>query len=109
LTTVDSAPKRMLKLTVRVRARDGHQGKPITDLLMSLYKSHGFKGATVVQGVRGYGKHGVSRADVLGLSMNVPVVVETVDEEGKIRSILPDVKAIVGSNGLATIEPVEVL
>lgn len=99
----------MLKLTVRVRARDQHDGKLIPDLLLSLYKSHGVSGATILQGVRGYGKHGVSRVDVLGLSLNVPMIVETVDDQEKILRMLPEVKTIVGSNGLTTIEPVEVL
>lgn len=98
-----------LKLTVTVRARDEHEGKPIPDLLISLYKSHGISGATVLQGVRGYGKHGVSRVDVLGLSMNVPLIIETVDEEQKIAPLLEEVKRIVGSSGLATIEEVRVL
>lgn len=98
-----------LKLTVRVRARDEHEGKPISDLLISLYKSHGISGATVVQGVRGFGKHGISRADVLGLSMNVPLIIETIDEEQKITPILDEVKRIVGSSGLTTIEEVRVL
>lgn len=105
-----SAPAvKKLRLTVRIRARDEHEGKPISDLLISLYKSHGISGATVLQGVRGYGKHGVSRADVLGLSMNVPLVIETIDEEAKITPLLDEVKRIVGSSGLTTLEEIRVL
>lgn len=99
----------MLKLTVRVRAKDEHEGKSIPDLLLSLYKSRGISGATILQGIRGYGKHGTSRADVLGLSLNLPLVIETVDEEGKVLAILPEVRIIVGMNGLTTVEPVDVL
>ena len=98
----------MLKLTVRIRGRDSHEGRPIADLLLSLYKERGLSGATVLQGVRGFGVHGVSRADVLGLSINLPLVIETVQDPGKIEAILPDVKAIVGDNGLITIEDVRV-
>ena len=100
--------KRMLKLTIRIRSRDEYQGKPISDLLLSLFKQNGISGATVVQGVRGFGMHGVARADVLGLSVNLPLVIETVDEYQKIEPLLNDVKRIVGSNGLITLEEVNV-
>jgi len=106
----DEVPtKRLLKLTVRVRARDEHEGKPIVDLLFALFKAHGISGATVLQGVRGYGKHGASRADILGLSINLPLIIETVDAEEKLRPLLAEVKSIVGANGLATIEAVGAL
>jgi uncharacterized protein len=106
---LSAQPPKKLKLTVRIRARDEHQGKPVADLLISLYKSRGISGATVLQGVRGYGKHGVSRADVLGLSINVPLIVETIDDEQKLAPILDEVKRIVGSSGLTTVEEVRVL
>jgi len=109
LAADEGSGKRMLKLTVRVRARDEHEGKSVTDLLFALYRAHGISGATVLQGVRGYGKHGASRADVLGLSINLPLIIETVDEERKLRPILDDVKKIVGQNGLTTVEAVAVL
>jgi uncharacterized protein len=101
--------KKMLKLTVRVRGRDAHKGKPIVDLLLALYKERGLSGATVLQGVRGFGVHGVSRVDVLGLSINLPLVIETVEAPPKIEAILSEVKTIVGENGLITIEDVRVL
>ena len=100
--------KEMLKLTVRIRGRDAHEGKPIADLLLTLYKERGLSGATVLQGVRGFGVHGVSRADVLGLSINLPLVIETVETPSKIEGILSEVKTIVGDNGLITIEDVRV-
>lgn len=100
--------KRMLRLTVRVRARDDYRGKPISEELLSLYRGRGISGATVLQGVRGYGARGAARVDVLGLSVNLPVVVETVDEYQRVEQVLPDVKRIVGTNGLITLEEVNV-
>ena len=100
--------KRMLKLTVRIRSRDEHNGKPISDLLLALFKNRGIAGSTVLQGVRGFGMHGVARVDVLGLSVNLPVVIETIDEYQKIEPLLSDVKRIVGNNGLITLEEVHV-
>jgi len=100
--------KKMLKLTVRIRSRDEYGGKPISDALLSLLKDHGIAGATVLQGVRGFGMHGVARVDVLGLSVNLPIVIEAIDEYQKIEPLLTDVKRVVGSNGLVTLEEVRV-
>lgn len=100
---------KMLKLTVIVRSRDSHTGKPIADLFVSLYGKNGVSGATILQGVRGYGKHGMARAHVLGLSINLPLVVMTIGETEKIESILSKVKKIVGSNRIITLEEVSVL
>lgn len=100
--------KKMLKLTVRIRHKDSHGGKNILDLLLSLYRENGISGATVLQGIRGYGARGVSRVDVLGLSVNLPIIIETIDEYQRIERVLSKVKEIVGSNGLITLEEVNV-
>ena len=99
----------MLKLTVHVRGRDSHDGKPIVDLLLALYQERGLSGATVLQGVRGFGLQGTSRLDVLGMTLNLPLVIETVEAPSKIEAILSEVKTIVGEYGLITIEDVRVL
>lgn len=100
------AMKKMLKLTVYTRNTDKHHGKNISDVLVELYKQNGVSGATILQGVRGYGVRGSSRVDVLGLSVNLPLVIETIDDDQKIEPILSSVKDIVGSNGLITLEEV---
>jgi PII-like signaling protein len=102
------APRRMLRLTVIVKARDSFQGKPIVDILLSLYKQAGISGATVTHAARGYGVRGVARADVLGLSVNLPTIVETVADNEKIAKLLPEIHRMVGSNGLITTEEVNV-
>lgn len=101
-------PKKMLKLTVIVKARDSFEGKPLVDVLLSLYKRTGMSGATVTHAARGYGVRGVARADVLGLSVNLPTVIETVADEEKVGKVLPEIHRMVGSNGLITTEEVNV-
>jgi uncharacterized protein len=100
--------KKMLKLTVRVRNSDTYQGKSLSDVLIELYRKNGITGATVLQGVRGYGARGASRADILGLAVNLPVVIETIDEYQKIEAVLSKVKGVVRNNGLVTLEEVNV-
>jgi uncharacterized protein len=98
--------KRMLKLTVRARANDHFEGRNLADSLLELYKKNEIGGATVVQGVKGYGVRGAAKFDVLGLAVNLPIVIETVGEYQKIEGILASVKRMVGANGLITLEEV---
>jgi len=102
------APTKMLKLTVIVKARDSYQGKPAVDALLSLYKKVGISGATVTHAARGYGVRGVARADVLGLSVNLPTIIETVARGELVDKVLPEIHRMVGGNGLITTEEVNV-
>ena len=103
-----SSPKKMLKLTVIVKARDSFKGKPVVDVLLSLYKQAGISGATVTHAARGYGARGVARADVFGLSVNLPAVVETVADYEKISKVLSEIHRMVRTNGLTTTSEVNV-
>lgn len=100
--------KKMLKLTVIVKARDSHKGKPMVDVIISLLQKAGISGATVTHAARGYGARGVARADVLGLSVNLPTIIETVAEKDKIAKVIPQVREMVGTNGLITTSEVSV-
>jgi PII-like signaling protein len=100
--------KRMLKLTVIVKARDSFEGRPLVDVLLSVYKKAGIAGATVTHAARGFGVRGEAKADVLGLSVNLPAVIETVADDEKIGKVLPEVLKMIGSNGLITTADVNV-
>ena len=102
------SPKKMLRLTVIVKARDSFKGKPMVDVLITLYREAGISGATVTHAARGYGARGVARADILGLSVNLPTIIETVADHEKVGKVLPEIHRMVGSNGLITTEEVSV-
>ncbi len=102
------APRKVLRLTVIVKARDSFQGKPLADVLLSLFKQAGISGATITHAARGYGLRGVARADVLGLSANLPTIIETVAEHEKVGKVLPEIHRMIGGNGLITTEEVNV-
>jgi uncharacterized protein len=102
------SPKKMLRLTVIVKARDSFKGKPMVDVLISLYREAGISGATVTHAARGYGARGVARADILGLSVNLPTIIETVADYERVGKVLPEIHRMVGSNGLITTEEVNV-
>jgi uncharacterized protein len=98
----------MLKLTVIVKAKDAFQGKPVVDAVLSLCKAAGISGATVTHAARGYGARGVARADVLGLSVNLPTIIETVADRAKVAKVLPEIHKMIGTNGLITTSEVDV-
>ena len=59
--------------------------------------------------MEGYGANAhLHTTRILSLAMDLPVLVEVVDEEERLRSILPELDAMVG-DGLITIERVEVI
>ena len=55
----------------------------------------------------GHSSH-LHTAKVLRLAENLPVVVEIVDAEEKIRAFLPELNGMIGS-GLVTLEQIEVV
>ena len=60
-------------------------------------------------GIEGYGSHRqVHSSHILSLSIDLPVVVEAIDEDARIRAVLPELVEIVG-DGLVTIQTVEVI
>ena len=65
-------------------------------------------GATVLRGVMGFGRHGkLHRTRLFGVSDDRPMVIVAVDEEERIRAVLPELRLLV-TEGLITIHPVEV-
>jgi uncharacterized protein len=44
-----------------------------------------------------------------GISVNSPLVIEVIDERAKLDRLLPQIKRMVGDNGLVTIQEVYAL
>jgi PII-like signaling protein len=69
----------------------------------------GMAGATVQSGMMGFGSHGkVHRKRLFGVSDDRPVVITAVDEESKIREILPEIRGMV-KEGLVVLLDAEVI
>ncbi|PZA07214.1 MULTISPECIES: DUF190 domain-containing protein [unclassified Meiothermus] len=88
---------------------DRWQGKPLYEAIVLEAKRQGLAGATVFKGVMGFGAHSrIHSAKILQLSEDLPVMIEIVDAEEKVRAFLPALEAMVGE-GLVTMERVEVI
>ena len=88
---------------------DQWHGRPLYDAIVQLLRERGIAGATVIRGIEGFGaKQHLHTTRILSLSTDLPVLVEVVDEEARLRAILPELDSMV-ADGLITLERVEVL
>ena len=96
----------MWSVVIRIKKNDAVKGKRVHLLILDILKKEKISGATVWTGIGGYGKRGKSNVHVEGISVNMPLVIEIIDELSKLEKILPDIKEIVGDNGLITLQEV---
>lgn len=102
-------PKDAVLLRIFLGENDRGDGRPLYEALVLEARRQGLAGATVLRGPMGYGHSSHLRtARILRLSDNLPMVVELVDTEEKIRAFLDAVEPMMGS-GLVTLEKVQVL
>ena len=88
---------------------DTWQGRPLYEAIVHLLRDRGLAGATVLRGIEGFGaKHHIHTTRILRLSEDLPVLIEVVDVEERVRAILPQLDAMV-TGGLITLERVEVI
>lgn len=96
-------------LRIFIGESDRWHGRPLHEALVLEARKSGLAGATVVRGVEGFGAHSrLHTAKVLRLSEDLPLVIEIVDREDRIRAFLPTCDSMIGE-GLITLERVEVL
>jgi len=88
---------------------DKIKGRPAYVVIVEEARRRSIRGATVLRGIMGYGAGSrIHTAAVLRLSEDLPIVVELVDEEARIRGFLPWLEEVLGG-GLVTLEKVEVI
>lgn len=96
-------------LRIYIGETDKWHGRPLYQQIVELARERGIAGATVLRGIEGYGATAhVHTTRILRLSEDLPVVIEIVDQEDRIRAILPELDQMVG-DGLITLEKVEVI
>ena len=96
-------------LRIFIGEDDRWEGKPLYEAIVEKARRAGLAGATVVKGFHGFGAHSrLHTAKILRLSTDLPIVIEIVDTEEKIRAILPDFDAMI-DEGLVTLEKVQVI
>ena len=83
--------------------------QPLFHAILERLRKEGFAGATVFQGVAGFGARSVLHtAHLLRLSEDLPIVIEVVDTTERVERLIPILDEMV-SEGLVTLEKARVL
>jgi PII-like signaling protein len=99
----------MLSVTIRIKRNDEFDGKRLHKLLIDFLIHNKVAGSTVWTGVDGFGKRRRSTIQLEGITINMPLIIEIIDEKTKLEPLLPDLKMMVGDNGLVTVHEVDVI
>jgi len=96
-------------LRVFIGESDKFQHKPLYEAIVQKTRELGLAGATVLRGAEGFGANSVvHKAQLLEMSSDLPVVIEVVDSEDKIKLLLPHLETMV-QEGMITMEYVVIL
>ncbi len=96
-------------LRIFIGESDKHEGKLLSDYLIELFRKEGLAGATMVRGMKGFGKNShMHSTSILRLSSDLPIVIEVTDTKENIDRIKPAVLDAV-KEGLVTEEKVEII
>ena len=100
-------------LRIFIGESDRSHGRPLYEVIVRKARELGLAGATVWRGVEGFGARSrIHTAKILRLSEDLPVIIEIVDSDEKIRAALPALDALIeaaGGGGLVTLEKAEVI
>src|SRR5512147_2414023 len=96
-------------LRIFIGESDRWEHRPLYEAIVLRARELGLAGATVLRGPMGFGAHSrVHTAKILRLSEDLPVLIEIVDKEDKIRAFLPELDQMM-SDGLVTMEQVHII
>src|SRR3990172_4389121 len=96
-------------LRIFIGESDKWHGKPLYEAIVLKARELHLAGATVLRGPMGFGAHSrLHTVKILRLSEDLPVIVEIVDGEEKINTLLPYIDEMV-TEGLVTLEKVRVI
>ena len=97
----------LLRIYTDEKARAGH--KALFEAIVLKARDQAIAGATVLRGPMGYGQsHRIHTASILNLSESLPLVIEIVDDESKLREFINTLESF-KDIGLVTLEKVEVV
>lgn len=96
-------------LRIFIGEQDKWKGQPLYEAIVHLARKQGMAGATAIKGFLGFGaKSHLHTAKLLRLSEDLPIIVEIVDTEKKIKKFLPLLDEMV-QEGLITLEKANVI
>src|SRR3954465_6440760 len=102
-------PQNGYLLRIFIGESDHWHGKPLYEAIVLKARELHVAGATVLRGPMGFGaKARLHPTKILGLSKDLPMIVEIVDAKEKIDELMPHIDEMV-QEGLVTLERVQVI
>jgi PII-like signaling protein len=96
-------------LRIFIGESDTWRGTPVYEAIVLKARELQLAGATVLRGPMGFGANSrLHTVKVLRLSEDLPIIIEIVDSEEKIDTLLPHIDEMV-TEGLVTLEKVRVI
>ena len=96
-------------MRIHIGERDKFQKRPLYQKIVELLRKRHYAGVTVVRAIMGFGASSRVHSDsVEVLSVDLPIVIECVETEEKIKAILPELDGMLGG-GLITLERAKVI
>jgi PII-like signaling protein len=94
-------------LTIRIKRNDQFHGKPLHRLLIEFLMDAKISDATVWTGVDVFGKRR-STIHLEGITVDMPLMIEVIDEQSRLEPLFPQIKRVVNDNGVVSLHEVEV-
>jgi uncharacterized protein len=96
------------RLTIYCGETDRYEHHSLATAIVERARDEGLAGATVLRGIEGFGASSrLHTTRLLSLSDDLPIVIQLVDREERIRAFLPIVDEMI-SDGMVSIEDVEI-
>ncbi|MGB7956916.1 MAG: DUF190 domain-containing protein [Candidatus Nitrosopolaris sp.] len=78
-------------------------------MLLDLLMNAKIGSATVWTGIDGFGKPGMAATYLEGVLINMPLIIEVIDEESKLKPMIVQIKEVIDDKGLITLQEVGVI
>lgn len=98
-----------LLVRIYIGESDQWEGRPLYDAIVRRLRERGVRGVSVFKGIEGYGRASrVHTTRILAMSEDLPILLEAVDTEDRLRPVLDELEPMIGG-GLVTLERVQVM
>src|ERR1044072_1614394 len=102
-------PEDAVLLRIFIGESDRWKHQPLYEAIVLKAREQHLAGATVLRGPMGFGKSSrLDTAKILRCSVDLPLVIEIIDSEAKIKTFLPLLDEMM-KGGLVTLEQVKVI
>lgn len=93
------------KLTIFVGGDERRAHRPLYEVVLEMLRAGGVQGATVTKGVMGFGSRRRIHSSINEIAMeNLPLVIEAIDEQEKLRRIASQIAEMLGDHGLVQLQ-----